>query len=93
MVPLTVPSPVATPAIAETEGFLTELGAQVEMQGGLISDHARYRFRSLEYEQERVAVTFRAIWRPMLALEAWAGQTDAQRAALWHAISDEQGEN
>ncbi|GJZ93289.1 hypothetical protein Tco_0665354, partial [Tanacetum coccineum] len=48
----------------------------------------RYRFRSLEYEQERVAVTFRAIWRPVLALEAWAGQMDAQRAALWHAISD-----
>ncbi|GKE05549.1 hypothetical protein Tco_1397567 [Tanacetum coccineum] len=39
MVPLIVPSPVATPATAETEGFLTELGAQVEMQGGLISDH------------------------------------------------------
>ncbi|GKF59241.1 hypothetical protein Tco_0176027 [Tanacetum coccineum] len=37
----------------------------------------RYRFRSLEYEQERVVVTFGAIWRPMLALEAWAGQTDA----------------
>ncbi|GJW17089.1 hypothetical protein Tco_0024525, partial [Tanacetum coccineum] len=33
MIPLTVPSPVATPGIAETEGFLTELGAQVEMQG------------------------------------------------------------
>ncbi|GJW49544.1 hypothetical protein Tco_0090895 [Tanacetum coccineum] len=31
MVHLTVPSPVATPATAETEGFLTELGAQVEM--------------------------------------------------------------
>ncbi|GKE32647.1 hypothetical protein Tco_1451969, partial [Tanacetum coccineum] len=40
MVPLTIPSPVATPATAEIEGFLTELGAQVEMQGGLISDHA-----------------------------------------------------
>ncbi|GJV52092.1 hypothetical protein Tco_1447833 [Tanacetum coccineum] len=40
MVPLTVPSPVATPATAETEGFLTELGAQVEMQGGLIRYHA-----------------------------------------------------
>ncbi|GJT93177.1 hypothetical protein Tco_1082022 [Tanacetum coccineum] len=53
----------------------------------------RYRFRSLEYEQERVAVTFGAIWRPVLALESWAGQTDAQRAALWHAISDMQGEN
>ncbi|GKC65021.1 hypothetical protein Tco_1097619 [Tanacetum coccineum] len=48
---------------------------------------------SLEYKQERVAMTFRAIWRPVLALEAWAGQTDAQRAAMWHAISDVQGEN
>ncbi|GKA31726.1 hypothetical protein Tco_0718031 [Tanacetum coccineum] len=48
----------------------------------------RYRLRSLEREHERVVVTFRALWRPMLALEAWAGQTDAQRAALWHAIYD-----
>ncbi|GJU19848.1 hypothetical protein Tco_1153190 [Tanacetum coccineum] len=30
----------ATPATTETEGFLTNLGAQVEMQGGLIRDHA-----------------------------------------------------
>ncbi|GJX89390.1 hypothetical protein Tco_0341404 [Tanacetum coccineum] len=127
----TPPSPEwtsAIPATAETEGFLTELGAQVEMHGGLIRDHVvrleelsralferydrdigelftrsgvvrdeifsqRYQFRSLEYEQERVAVTFRAIWRPVLALESWAGQTDAQRAALWHAISDVHGEN
>ncbi|GKD07987.1 hypothetical protein Tco_1187672 [Tanacetum coccineum] len=40
MVPLTAPSPVASPTTTETEGFLTELGAQVEMQGGLIRDHA-----------------------------------------------------
>ncbi|GKA86804.1 hypothetical protein Tco_0808515, partial [Tanacetum coccineum] len=53
----------------------------------------RYRFKSLEHEQERVAMTFGAIWRLVLALESWAGQTDAQRAALWHAISDTQGEN
>ncbi|GJW01370.1 hypothetical protein Tco_1556621 [Tanacetum coccineum] len=53
----------------------------------------RYRFRSLEYEHQRVAVTFREIWRLVLALESWAGQTDAQRAALWHAISDIQGAN
>ncbi|GKE65073.1 hypothetical protein Tco_1519234, partial [Tanacetum coccineum] len=39
MILLTVPSPVATPATVETEGFLTELGAQVEMQRGLIRDH------------------------------------------------------
>ncbi|GKF06928.1 hypothetical protein Tco_0037596, partial [Tanacetum coccineum] len=48
---------------------------------------------SLELEQERVTVTFSAIWRPILALEAWAGQTDAQRAALWHTIYDIQMEN
>nr|GEY16337.1 hypothetical protein [Tanacetum cinerariifolium] len=39
MISLTVPSPVATPATVETEGFLTKMGAQVEMQGGLICDH------------------------------------------------------
>ncbi|GKE60351.1 hypothetical protein Tco_1510718, partial [Tanacetum coccineum] len=110
MISLTVPSPVATAATAETEGFLTELGAQVKMQGGLIRDHAiqleelssalfedrdigelftrlgavrdeifsqRYRFRSLEYEQKRVTVTFEVIRRLVLALESWAGQTDA----------------
>ncbi|GJY33216.1 hypothetical protein Tco_0417685 [Tanacetum coccineum] len=93
MIPLTIPSFVALPATAETEGFLTELGARVDMQGGLIRDHTRYRFRSLEHEQERVALTFGAIWRPVLALKSWAGQTDAQREALWHAISDTQGEN
>ncbi|GJZ31016.1 hypothetical protein Tco_0576063 [Tanacetum coccineum] len=103
MLPLTVPSPVATPATTETEGFLTELGAQVKMDIGELFTRSRvvrdeifsqrYRFRSLEYEQERVAVTFRAIWRPVLSLEWWAGQTDAHRAAPWHTISDMQGEN
>ncbi|GKB64984.1 hypothetical protein Tco_0921170 [Tanacetum coccineum] len=91
----------STPATVETGGFLTELGAQVEMQRGFIHDYAvrleelspTLFERSLEYEHERVSVTFRAIWRPVLALEAWAGQTDAQRVALWHAISDVQGEN
>ncbi|GJW28240.1 hypothetical protein Tco_0045115 [Tanacetum coccineum] len=82
MISLIIPSPVASPATAKTEGFLTELGARDEMQQELLHDHMRYRFRSLEHEQERVAVTTRAIWRPVLALESWAGQTDAQRAAL-----------
>nr|GEU78681.1 hypothetical protein [Tanacetum cinerariifolium] len=52
-----------------------------------------YRFRSLEREHKRAMVTFSAIWRLVLALEAWSGQTDAQRAALWHAIYDIQREN
>ncbi|GJV29928.1 hypothetical protein Tco_1386376 [Tanacetum coccineum] len=88
MIPLIVPSPVATPATAETEGFLTKLGAQVEMQGDgfvIIRDEIfsqRYWFKSLEHEQKRVAMTFGALWRPVLALESWASQMDAQRAAL-----------
>ncbi|GKF01741.1 hypothetical protein Tco_0028664, partial [Tanacetum coccineum] len=39
MISLTVPSPVALPTTVEAEGFLTKLGAEVEMQGGLIHDH------------------------------------------------------
>nr|GEU52389.1 reverse transcriptase domain-containing protein, chloroplastic [Tanacetum cinerariifolium] len=98
MISLIISSPVASPATAEAKGFLAELGAQVEMQGGLIHDHTvrlgelspalferydrdigelftrsglvrdeifsqRYRFRSLEHEQKRTAMTFRALWR------------------------------
>ncbi|GJS20417.1 hypothetical protein Tco_0449049 [Tanacetum coccineum] len=77
----TPPSPEwtsATPTTVEAEGFLTELVTQVEMQWGLIRDHAirleeflpSWFKRSLEYEQEKVAVTFGAIWRPVLDLEA-----------------------
>nr|GEY84459.1 hypothetical protein [Tanacetum cinerariifolium] len=128
MIPLAISLPIDSPATTEAERFLTELGTQVEMQGGLIHDHTvrlgevspvlfkrydrdikelftwsgavrdeifsqRYQLKSLEHEQERVAVTFGVIWRPVLALKAWAGQTDAQRAALWHAFSDTQIEN
>ncbi|GKD03502.1 hypothetical protein Tco_1178476, partial [Tanacetum coccineum] len=39
MIPLAFPSLVALPATIETGRFLTELGARVEMQGGLICDH------------------------------------------------------
>ncbi|GJW21305.1 hypothetical protein Tco_0031927 [Tanacetum coccineum] len=74
MIPLTVPSPVATPATAETVGFLTELDLKSRCIGsGAVRDeifYQRYRFRSLEHEQERVVVTFGALWRPVLALES-----------------------
>ncbi|GKF27656.1 hypothetical protein Tco_0093998, partial [Tanacetum coccineum] len=45
-------------------------------RSGVVRDEIfsqRYRFRSLEREQERATVTFSAIWRPILALEAWTG--------------------
>ncbi|GJX59917.1 hypothetical protein Tco_0291307 [Tanacetum coccineum] len=48
-----------------------------------------YRLRSLEQEQERATMTFGALWRPVLALEAWAGHVDAQRAEMWQARYDD----
>ncbi|GKA58676.1 hypothetical protein Tco_0757989 [Tanacetum coccineum] len=42
----------------------------------------RYMFRSLQHEQERTTVTFGALWRPVLALEAWAGHVDTRLADM-----------
>ncbi|GKC08944.1 hypothetical protein Tco_1000554 [Tanacetum coccineum] len=42
-------------------------------RSGVVRDEIfsqRYRFRSLEREQERTAMTFGALWRPVLALKA-----------------------
>ncbi|GJU45464.1 hypothetical protein Tco_1202730 [Tanacetum coccineum] len=77
------------------EGYDKDL-RELYSRSGVVRDEIfsqRYRFRSLKQEQERDTVTFRAIWRPVLALEAYAGQTDAERIALWHAIYDIKREN
>ncbi|GKB36735.1 hypothetical protein Tco_0881677 [Tanacetum coccineum] len=45
-------------------------------RSGVVRDEIfsqRYRLKSLEQEQERTVMTFGALWRPMLALETWAG--------------------
>nr|GFB85227.1 hypothetical protein [Tanacetum cinerariifolium] len=47
-----------------------------EARDEFFSQH--YRLRILEQEQKRATVSFRALWRPMLALEAWAGYVDAR---------------
>ncbi|GKC30196.1 hypothetical protein Tco_1037490 [Tanacetum coccineum] len=56
MIPLTIPSPLATLATAKTKGFLTELGAQVKTHGGLIRNHTvrlkSYRLLYLRENQE-----------------------------------------
>ncbi|GJW27354.1 hypothetical protein Tco_0041165, partial [Tanacetum coccineum] len=46
----------------------------------------RYQFRSLEYEHERVAVTFGAIWRPVFALESWLVEERRARLELAEVI-------
>ncbi|GJX25700.1 hypothetical protein Tco_0231996 [Tanacetum coccineum] len=62
MMSLIVPSPIATPATAETE-----LGAQVEIQGGLIRDHA-VRLEELSpalFERVRAGAGRSNIWSDM----------------------------
>nr|GEV91708.1 hypothetical protein [Tanacetum cinerariifolium] len=49
----------------------------------------RYRFRSLRHEQKRTIVKFRALWRPVMALEAWAGRVDTQMAKMSWAEYDD----
>nr|GEZ19104.1 hypothetical protein [Tanacetum cinerariifolium] len=85
LAPFIAPLPISPPTIPLTVQSPVASPARAETE--------RYQFRSLEHKHERVAVTFGVTWRPVLALESWAGQTDAQRAALWHAISDTHMEN
>ncbi|GJR65849.1 hypothetical protein Tco_0011914 [Tanacetum coccineum] len=51
-----------------------------------------YRLRSLEHEQERAVATFRDLWRLILALEAWAGQTDRENHDLRMQLAEERRE-
>ncbi|GJX10951.1 hypothetical protein Tco_0200810 [Tanacetum coccineum] len=87
-VPLPVPSPVTTleATIAVDEDEFLEVGMQLELHGklldrsGVVRDeiHSQcFRLRSLEHGQERATITFGALWQPVLALEAWACQSDA----------------
>ncbi|GJX67443.1 hypothetical protein Tco_0303170 [Tanacetum coccineum] len=71
IVPSLVPSLVTTPAatIAVDEDEFLKL----------------FRLRILEQGQERATITFSALWQPVLALEAWARQSDAQREDMWQA--------
>ncbi|GJX57774.1 hypothetical protein Tco_0287671 [Tanacetum coccineum] len=101
MIPLTVPSPVATPAVVETGGFLTELGAQVQMQGGLISDHA-VRLEELspalfERYGRDIGELFTRSGAPLRLGQVRQMPREKQcpenKHSGWHAISDVQGEN
>ncbi|GJT43587.1 hypothetical protein Tco_0952302 [Tanacetum coccineum] len=82
MIPLTVPSLVASLATAEAKGFLTKLGAQVEMQGGLIHDHT-----------VRLGELSPALFERCDGEIGELFTRSGARAAPWHAISDTQMEN
>nr|GEV57834.1 uncharacterized mitochondrial protein AtMg00810-like [Tanacetum cinerariifolium] len=79
MISLIVPSSVATPATAKTEGFLTELGAQVEIQEGLIRDYTiRLGELSIALFDRYGRDIGKLFTRPVLAFKAWAGRVDTQ---------------
>nr|GFA10012.1 hypothetical protein [Tanacetum cinerariifolium] len=100
VVPLPIASAVTTPAttISVDEDQFLKVGTQLELHGSILHDHTQ-RLDALPsnlfegYDKDLRELYTRAIWRPILALEAWTGQTDAQREALWHAIYDIQREN
>ncbi|GJT24743.1 hypothetical protein Tco_0894680 [Tanacetum coccineum] len=102
MISLTVLSPIASPVATLTatisidEDQFIEVGAQLELYGSVLHEHTQRLdampptlFRSLELEQERTVMTFGALWRPVLALEAWAGHVDTRMADLsWVGYDD-----
>ncbi|GKB89314.1 hypothetical protein Tco_0961586 [Tanacetum coccineum] len=94
MIPLTIPLLVASPATAETDGFLTELGARVEMQGGLIHNHM-VRLEELSHALfERYDRDIGELFtRSGAVRDGIFSQIYRFRTALWHAISDTQREN
>ncbi|GJY28438.1 hypothetical protein Tco_0404205, partial [Tanacetum coccineum] len=100
VVPSPIASQVATPAstISVDEDQFLEVGAQLELHGSILHDHTQRLdappptlFEG--YDRDLRELYTRSGARLVLALEAWACQTDAQRVALWHAIYDIQREN
>ncbi|GJR70128.1 hypothetical protein Tco_0016193 [Tanacetum coccineum] len=90
VVPSPIALPVATPTttISRLDALPPTLFLNIDKEVmelytrlGAVRDEIfsqRYRFRILEWEQERATVTFGALWRPVLALEAWAGRRELQ---------------
>ncbi|GJX89377.1 hypothetical protein Tco_0341391 [Tanacetum coccineum] len=84
MISLTVPSPIASPVATPTATISIDRDVrELYTRSGAVRDEIfsqRYRLRSQEHEQERTTVTFGALWRPVLALEAWARHVDTRLA-------------
>ncbi|GKD68502.1 hypothetical protein Tco_1322592, partial [Tanacetum coccineum] len=97
LISLIIPSPVATPTatIPVDEDNFIEIDRDVRelytktgaVRDGIFSQ--MYRLRSLEQEQERAVMTFGALWRPVLALETWAGHVDTRMANMSRAGYDD----
>nr|GEV62779.1 hypothetical protein [Tanacetum cinerariifolium] len=101
MIPLTVPSSIASPVATLIATILVDEDQFIEINKDVRELYTRsravrvenfsqrYRFRSLEHEQERTAVMFGALWRLVLALEACAGRVDTWMTDMSRAGYDD----
>ncbi|GJZ98412.1 hypothetical protein Tco_0670865 [Tanacetum coccineum] len=97
LISLTIPSPVATPtaSIPVDEDQFIEIDRDVRelyTRSGEVRDEIfsqRYQLRSLEQEQERAVMTFRALWRPVLPWEIWAGHVNTRMENMSRARYDD----
>ncbi|GJV47991.1 hypothetical protein Tco_1438203 [Tanacetum coccineum] len=66
------------------KGFRRDITELLDRSGAVRDEiHSQcFRLRSLKQGQERATITFGAMWKRVLALEAWARQSDAQRHEL-----------
>ncbi|GKB16297.1 hypothetical protein Tco_0850220 [Tanacetum coccineum] len=93
--PRSLTTQAATISVDEDE--FKEVGAPLDLHGSILQDHTQ-RLDALppilfeDMGQGQATITFGALWQLVLALEAWVGQTDAQRAALWQARYEDQRE-
>ncbi|GJR62692.1 hypothetical protein Tco_1504854 [Tanacetum coccineum] len=86
--PSVAPSPISSPLISLiVPSHVATLTATIPIDEDQFLE--RYQLRSLKHEQERAAMTFGALWRPVLALKAWAGRVDTQMASMSQAGYDD----
>ncbi|GKE04125.1 hypothetical protein Tco_1396143, partial [Tanacetum coccineum] len=79
-------APVVETTVEEPLGLVATPTATIPVDEDQFIE--RYRLRSLEQEQERAVMTFRALWRPVLALETWAGHVDTRMENMSRAGYD-----
>ncbi|GJZ85589.1 hypothetical protein Tco_0650928 [Tanacetum coccineum] len=93
-----VPSPIASLVATPTATWASPAFninrdvRELYTRSGAVRDEIflhRYRFRCLEPEQERATVTFGALWRQVLALEAWAGHVATRLEDMSRARYDD----
>nr|GFA38302.1 hypothetical protein [Tanacetum cinerariifolium] len=86
-IPSIVPSPISSPMISLIVSSPVASPRPEAVRDEIFSQ--RYRFRSLEHEQERTDVMFGALWRLVLALEAWSRRVDTRMVDMSWAEYDD----